>query len=61
MPELPELKVVRRGLERWVSGRTVDSVLVYPPRAVRRHTAGPDDFPAQLAGPVLGPAQRPGK
>ena len=61
MPELPEVEVVRRGLDRWVSGRTVASVLVYHPRAVRRHTAGPDDFAAQLAGRVLGPAQRRGK
>ena len=61
MPELPEVEVVRRGLERWVSGRTVASVLVYHPRAVRRHTAGPDDFAAQLAGRALGPAQRRGK
>ncbi len=61
MPELPEVEVVRRGLERWVSGRTVASVAVYHPRAVRRHTAGPDDFAAQLAGRTLGPAQRRGK
>ncbi|QMU72351.1 bifunctional DNA-formamidopyrimidine glycosylase/DNA-(apurinic or apyrimidinic site) lyase [Streptacidiphilus sp. P02-A3a] len=61
MPELPEVEVVRRGLDRWVSGRTVSSVLVYHPRAVRRHAAGPDDFAAQLAGRVLGAAQRRGK
>jgi formamidopyrimidine-DNA glycosylase len=61
MPELPEVEVVRRGLDRWVSGRTVGSVLVYHPRAVRRHVAGPDDFAAQLVGRVLGPAQRRGK
>ncbi len=61
MPELPEVEVVRRGLDRWVSGRTVSSVVVYHPRAVRRHTAGPDDFAAQLAGRVLGAAQRRGK
>ena len=61
MPELPEVEVVRRGLERWVSGRTVASVAVYHPRAVRRHVAGPDDFAAQLAGRTLGPAQRRGK
>ena len=61
MPELPEVEVVRRGLDRWVRGRTVGSVLVYHPRAVRRHVAGPDDFAAQLVGRVLGPAQRRGK
>ncbi|QMU78933.1 bifunctional DNA-formamidopyrimidine glycosylase/DNA-(apurinic or apyrimidinic site) lyase [Streptacidiphilus sp. PB12-B1b] len=61
MPELPEVEVVRRGLDRWVSGRTVRSVTVYHPRSVRRHAAGPDDFAAQLAGRTLGAAQRRGK
>nr|WP_134000521.1 bifunctional DNA-formamidopyrimidine glycosylase/DNA-(apurinic or apyrimidinic site) lyase [Streptomyces sp. 846.5] len=61
MPELPEVEVVRRGLEQWVSGRTVSSVTVLHPRAVRRHTAGAEDFAAQLAGRTLGPAQRRGK
>jgi formamidopyrimidine-DNA glycosylase len=61
MPELPEVEVVRRGLDRWVSGRTVCSVEVLHPRAVRRHVAGPDDFAAQLRGRELGPAQRRGK
>ncbi|WP_304412163.1 DNA-formamidopyrimidine glycosylase family protein, partial [Parafrankia sp. EUN1f] len=44
MPELPEVEVVRRGLERGVVGRVIDGVEVYHPRAVRRHAAGPDDF-----------------
>jgi formamidopyrimidine-DNA glycosylase len=61
VPELPEVEVVRRGLERWVSGRTVSTVTVLHPRAVRRHAAGGDDFRAQLAGRLLGPAQRRGK
>ena len=61
MPELPEVEVVRRGLDQWVSGRTVSSVTVLHPRAVRRHSAGAEDFAAQLAGRTLGPAQRRGK
>ena len=61
MPELPEVEVVRRGLDRWVSGRTVSSVTVLHARAVRRHAAGSEDFAAQLAGRTLGPAQRRGK
>jgi formamidopyrimidine-DNA glycosylase len=61
LPELPEVEVVRRGLERWVSGRTVSTVTVLHPRAVRRHAAGAADFAAQLAGRTLGPAQRRGK
>ncbi|NDZ83052.1 bifunctional DNA-formamidopyrimidine glycosylase/DNA-(apurinic or apyrimidinic site) lyase [Streptomyces sp. SID10853] len=61
MPELPEVEVVRRGLERWVSGRTVADVQVLHPRAVRRHTAGGDDFAAALRGRRFGVARRRGK
>lgn len=61
MPELPEVEVVRRGLERWVSGRTIAGVEVLHPRAVRRHIAGADDFAAQLTGQAFGPAMRRGK
>ncbi|MGE5134204.1 MAG: DNA-formamidopyrimidine glycosylase family protein, partial [Gemmatimonadota bacterium] len=50
MPELPEVEVVRRGLERHVAGRTIASVEVLNPRAVRRHLAGPEDFAAALRG-----------
>ncbi|WP_377269232.1 bifunctional DNA-formamidopyrimidine glycosylase/DNA-(apurinic or apyrimidinic site) lyase [Peterkaempfera sp. SMS 1(5)a] len=61
MPELPEVEVVRRGLERWVSGRAIAEVQVLHPRAVRRHLAGPVDFAARLTGRTLGPAHRRGK
>ena len=61
MPELPEVETVRRGLERHVAGRTIDTVRVLHPRAVRRHVAGPDDFSAALAGRSLDSAQRRGK
>ncbi|ARZ67641.1 bifunctional DNA-formamidopyrimidine glycosylase/DNA-(apurinic or apyrimidinic site) lyase [Streptomyces sp. HU2014] len=61
MPELPEVEVVRRGLERWICGRTVAEVEVLHPRAIRRHLAGPDDFAAQLTGRRLGVAHRRGK
>ncbi|MFF0626702.1 bifunctional DNA-formamidopyrimidine glycosylase/DNA-(apurinic or apyrimidinic site) lyase [Streptomyces sp. NPDC004296] len=61
MPELPEVEVVRRGLARWVSGRTIDTVEVRHPRAIRRHTAGADDFAARLKGLRVGPARRRGK
>ncbi|MFS2292914.1 MAG: DNA-formamidopyrimidine glycosylase, partial [Actinomadura sp.] len=39
MPELPEVEVVRRGLEQWTAGRTIASAEVLHPRAVRRHEA----------------------
>ncbi|MFD7865402.1 bifunctional DNA-formamidopyrimidine glycosylase/DNA-(apurinic or apyrimidinic site) lyase [Streptomyces sp. NPDC057682] len=61
MPELPEVEVVRRGLERWVTGRRVEDVEVLHPRAVRRHLAGGPDFAARLAGARLGTAMRRGK
>ncbi|MGO4427372.1 DNA-formamidopyrimidine glycosylase family protein, partial [Streptomyces sp. MCAF7] len=61
MPELPEVEVVRRGLERWVSGRTVAEVQVLHPRAVRRHLGGGEDFAARLKGRRAGVARRRGK
>ena len=50
MPELPEVEVVRRGLRRWVGGRTIVDAQVLHPRAVRRHPAGAEDFAARLRG-----------
>lgn len=38
MPELPEVEVVRRGLDRYIVGRTFDTVEVLHPRAVRGNT-----------------------
>ncbi|MFG2823680.1 bifunctional DNA-formamidopyrimidine glycosylase/DNA-(apurinic or apyrimidinic site) lyase [Kitasatospora sp. NPDC048365] len=61
MPELPEVEVVRRGLARWVAGRTVADAQVLHPRAVRRQGGGADEFTAMLAGATLGAAQRRGK
>ncbi|MGV9854182.1 bifunctional DNA-formamidopyrimidine glycosylase/DNA-(apurinic or apyrimidinic site) lyase [Streptomyces sp. NPDC003442] len=61
MPELPEVEVVRRGLERWVSGRTVAEVQVLHPRAVRRHLGGAEDFAARLRGRRAGTVRRRGK
>lgn len=61
MPELPEVEVVRRGLERWVLRRPFAQVAVVHPRAVRRHLAGPADFTAVLAGRSLTAACRRGK
>jgi formamidopyrimidine-DNA glycosylase len=61
VPELPEVEVVRRGLERWAVGRTIGSVDVLHSRAIRRHTAGPEDFARRLAGLTLASAQRRGK
>ncbi|CAL9595196.1 Formamidopyrimidine-DNA glycosylase 1 [Streptomyces sp. enrichment culture] len=61
MPELPEVEVVRRGLERWVAHRTVAEAEVLHPRAVRRHLAGADDFAHRLKGHRIGIPRRRGK
>jgi formamidopyrimidine-DNA glycosylase len=61
VPELPEVEVVRLGLERGVVGRTIDRVEVRHPRAVRRHEAGMRDFEDLLAGRTITGAQRRGK
>jgi formamidopyrimidine-DNA glycosylase len=61
VPELPEVEIVRRGLERHVVGRTIDTVQVLHPRALRRHLAGPDDFAAAIKGRRIGGALRRGK
>ena len=61
MPELPEVEIVRRGIEQHVVGRTVDTVQVMHPRAVRRHLAGPGDFAAAIKGRRITGALRRGK
>jgi formamidopyrimidine-DNA glycosylase len=61
VPELPEVEVVRRGLERHVLGRRIASVEVLHPRPVRRHLPGPEDFAAVLTGRTFTAARRRGK
>ena len=61
MPELPEVETVRRGLEKWVAGRTVATAAVGHPRAVRRHLAGGADFASRVAGRRIEGARRRGK
>jgi formamidopyrimidine-DNA glycosylase len=61
VPELPEVEVVRRGLERWVAGRTVATVEVHHPRAVRRHLEGAEHFVQAVTGRTFAAAHRRGK
>lgn len=61
MPELPEVEVVRRGLARGITGRTVAAVEVLHPRAVRRHQRGADEFSARLLGREVRAVSRRGK
>jgi formamidopyrimidine-DNA glycosylase len=61
VPELPEVETVRRGLEDHVVGRTIESVTVLHPRAVRRQPGGAAEFETGLAGRSLDTARRRGK
>src|SRR3984885_12639100 len=61
MPELPEVEVVRRGLQAHVVGRTITAVRVHHPRAVRRHEAGPADLTARLLDARITGSDRRGK
>jgi len=61
VPELPEVEVVRRGLDQWVAGRTVAAVEVHHPRAVRRHLEGTEHFVQALTGRTFTAAHRRGK
>lgn len=68
MPELPEVEVVRRGVDRWAQGRTVESVSVTDIRSLRRHdvsasseAARIESFVSALVGRRLAAPQRRGK
>jgi formamidopyrimidine-DNA glycosylase len=61
MPELPEVEVVRRGLQAHVMGKTITAVRVHHPRAVRRHDAGPADRTSRLLGARITGTDRRGK
>ena len=61
MPELPEVEVVRRGLQAHVMGKTITAVRVHNPRAVRRHEAGPADLTARLLDARITGTDRRGK
>jgi formamidopyrimidine-DNA glycosylase len=61
MPELPEVEVVRRGLQAQVAGKTITAIRVHHPRAVRRHEAGPADLTARLLGARITGTDRRGK
>ncbi|GAB3177693.1 bifunctional DNA-formamidopyrimidine glycosylase/DNA-(apurinic or apyrimidinic site) lyase [Nesterenkonia halophila] len=61
MPELPEVEVVRRGVERWAVGRRAARPVVHDVRSLRRHDDGVEDFAARVAGRTLDAARRRGK
>jgi formamidopyrimidine-DNA glycosylase len=61
VPELPEVETVRQGLAKWVAGRTIATVEVRHPRAIRRHLPGDAHFIAMLTGRTILDASRRGK
>lgn len=61
VPELPEVEVVRRGLERHLVGSRIESVTVFDARALKRHPGSADDFATRLAGTTVLAAVRRGK
>lgn len=61
MPELPEVEVVRRGLEQWIAGRRITGVSVPDPRSIRRHALGVEDFRGNLIGTTVLDVVRRGK
>ena len=61
MPELPEVEVVRAGLEPAVTGATISSVHVYDPRSLRRHPGPAEDFIGRLGSRILRAPERRGK
>jgi formamidopyrimidine-DNA glycosylase len=61
MPELPEVEVVRAGLEPAISGATVLGATVFDERALTRHSGSGADFEATLTGRVMLGAARRGK
>ncbi|AYD90903.1 bifunctional DNA-formamidopyrimidine glycosylase/DNA-(apurinic or apyrimidinic site) lyase [Actinomyces lilanjuaniae] len=61
MPELPEVEVVRAGLERHLRGRRVTGVEVLDPRPLRRQVGGAEGLRSQLVGRTLEAVVRRGK
>jgi len=61
VPELPEVEVVRRGLEPFTGEWTVESVEVIEPRSLKRHPGPVEDFVHRLTGRRLLAIARRGK
>jgi formamidopyrimidine-DNA glycosylase len=61
VPELPEVEVVRAGLEPAVVGAVVTSVAVLDERSLKRHDGPAEDFIARLTGRTFLAPRRRGK
>ena len=61
MPELPEVEVVRRGLDKHVVGRRIEGADFFGARVARRHQPGPVDLTDRLRDNLVRAAERRGK
>jgi formamidopyrimidine-DNA glycosylase len=61
VPELPEVEVVRAGLEPAVTGATIAGVTVFDERSLRRHDGPSEDFVDRLTGRGIRSVERRGK
>ncbi|MFC5928571.1 bifunctional DNA-formamidopyrimidine glycosylase/DNA-(apurinic or apyrimidinic site) lyase [Cryobacterium melibiosiphilum] len=61
MPELPEVEVVRAGLDPALTGASVTAVEVFEPRSLRRHDASAGSFVELLDGQRMLAVVRRGK
>ena len=61
MPELPEVEVVRRGLDPYLRGRRITDAAVFEARSVRRHPGGRSSFERELRDATVAHFSRRGK
>lgn len=61
MPELPEVEVVRAGLEPALAGSRIEAVTVSDARALTRHAGDAADFEARVTGRLVRGVVRRGK
>ncbi|GAA3869690.1 bifunctional DNA-formamidopyrimidine glycosylase/DNA-(apurinic or apyrimidinic site) lyase [Leifsonia kafniensis] len=61
MPELPEVEVVRAGVEPAVTGAVIAGVEIFEPRSLRRHAGSSESFVSALEGQRVHAAVRRGK
>jgi formamidopyrimidine-DNA glycosylase len=61
MPELPEVEVVRAGLEPAITGATVTAVRIFDERSLRRHDSPAEDFVDRMVGAQFETPRRRGK
>jgi formamidopyrimidine-DNA glycosylase len=61
LPELPEVEVVRAGLEPAITGATVTAARIFDERSLRRHDGPVEDFVDRITGARFEAPRRRGK